>query len=462
MEASDISDSSADITVTNSVNENVVYYIYKSTLSGEPVFSNVKNDCVNNANGQFTLSSLDANKTYYIYAWTEDIAGNVSNCVATDFKTLKTDIEGATVLIDQDSFIYNGESKKPTVTVTLNEATIDEADYDISYSNTNGTDEASNTIIAGEVTVTVTAKADSDYTGTATSKPTYTISKIDMPTLTIDGIAFVGETLKVPTSYVAPSDGGIISYTWLRGDSVVGEGSSYTLSDDDAGSRITLKITAERNYNPVSATSEIVNYKKFKYDIKDGTLTVPETLAENESLNTPEKMEAKLKLSIESLLDGATTKIYDVKLMTSLDGGITWVEVTKENFPKDGVTVLLPYPEGTNATDFNFTVTHMFTTGDNAGSIEVLNVEKTADGLKFKVYSLSPIAVGYKQIPKNDTETDNTKTNASSNQTTESKSTNGVGTGDDSNPMLLIILLAVSVMAIVGVGVIYIKRRKKD
>ncbi|MCC8017962.1 MAG: hypothetical protein LIO39_05065, partial [Lachnospiraceae bacterium] len=50
----------------------------------------------------------------------------------------------------------------------------------------------------------------------------------------------------------------------------------------------------------------------------------------------------------------------DVTLMISTDGGVTWVEATEANFPADGITITIPYPDGTNRTDYDFTVVHMF------------------------------------------------------------------------------------------------------
>ena len=41
----------------------------------------------------------------------------------------------------------------------------------------------------------------------------------------------------------------------------------------------------------------------------------------------------------------------------------------------------------------------MFTVGSKAGTTENVAYEKTADGLKFTLHSLSPVAVGYKALP---------------------------------------------------------------
>ena len=73
------------------------------------------------------------------------------------------------------------------------------------------------------------------------------------------------------------------------------------------------------------------------------------------------------------------TSLYDVTLYYSEGGGVTWVRATEENFPKDGVTVVLPYPAGTNAADFDFVVTHMLTVG-TPGAVEIPAVTKNRQG----------------------------------------------------------------------------------
>lgn len=68
--------------------------------------------------------------------------------------------------------------------------------------------------------------------------------------------------------------------------------------------------------------------------------------------------------------------------------------VDPENFPQDGVEVLLPYPEGTDSR-YTFVITHMITSGEHAGKIEVLNYRAEADGLRVHFTSMSPICVAY-------------------------------------------------------------------
>lgn len=71
-----------------------------------------------------------------------------------------------------------------------------------------------------------------------------------------------------------------------------------------------------------------------------------------------------------------------------------WIPADPNDFPEDGVEVLLPYPEGTNRT-YTFVITHMITSGEHAGEIEVLNYQAEADGLRVHFTSMSPVCVAY-------------------------------------------------------------------
>lgn len=71
-----------------------------------------------------------------------------------------------------------------------------------------------------------------------------------------------------------------------------------------------------------------------------------------------------------------------------------WIPVDPNDFPEDGVEVLLPYPEGTNRT-YTFVITHMITSGEHAGEIEVLNYQAEADGLRVLFTSMSPVCIAY-------------------------------------------------------------------
>ena len=93
--------------------------------------------------------------------------------------------------------------------------------------------------------------------------------------------------------------------------------------------------------------------------------------------------------------------VYDVKLLVSSDGGSTWKEADKDDFPAEGLTLTLPYPAGTGKDSHDFTVIHMFTTADfgkTPGDTETPAVTKTDAGIRFTVTGLSPIALGWQPV----------------------------------------------------------------
>ena len=56
--------------------------------------------------------------------------------------------------------------------------------------------------------------------------------------------------------------------------------------------------------------------------------------------------------------------------------------------------MVLPYPNGTDSKD-TFTIVHMLTTVARAGELELVSHTKQADGLHFRVTSLSPFGVSW-------------------------------------------------------------------
>lgn len=96
--------------------------------------------------------------------------------------------------------------------------------------------------------------SDGDYlcvTTTGNTTEYYTISAPPAPpeggeiagTLQISGTAKLGHTLTADISSITPA-GVILTYSWARGDSVVGTEKTYTVAEEDIGSALTLTVTA--------------------------------------------------------------------------------------------------------------------------------------------------------------------------------------------------------------------------
>ena len=151
-----------------------------------------------------------------------------------------------------------------------------------------------------------------------------------------------------------------------------------------------------------------ISVKNLDYDTEIKALDqMPPTLQEKFS-GVDELKEAIYQEITQQMKEIAKENVVhqDVKLLVSLDGGSTWEPATEGNFPAAGIQVTLPYPAGTNKNTYDFVVAHMITrtmNGKQPGEIEFPAVEKTDSGITFRVYGLSPISVGWKQIKNENT-----------------------------------------------------------
>lgn len=139
-----------------------------------------------------------------------------------------------------------------------------------------------------------------------------------------------------------------------------------------------------------------------------------------------------------------------MELLISLDGGTSWTKATKDNFPREGITVTIPYPAGTTKENYDFIVTHMFTiemNGHQPGEVEMPKVTKTASGIQFTVKSLSPIMVSWKEVA--------TKAPAETPTVEEPTPTPAASprTGDPNNMVMWIVVLAVGIVVCEAVAI---------
>lgn len=159
---------------------------------------------------------------------------------------------------------------------------------------------------------------------------------------------------------------------------------------------------------PAPAEPEPNGYE-LKLEMQTEIVSVPDAIvAADPTLNTPAAVQGKLNTTISGILGGSDAAIadFDLLLWVSKDKGATWEKATAENFPAAGITVTIPYAElgitYEQAQHMAFTVTHMFSSavnGHTPGSVETPAWTVTADGLRFTVAGLSPIAVGYQTLP---------------------------------------------------------------
>lgn len=121
-----------------------------------------------------------------------------------------------------------------------------------------------------------------------------------------------------------------------------------------------------------------------------GGLTVPDALQDKDGFKTIAEIQRKLEDRLSGRKDG--TAFYDIAL--KYWEGTKWNDVTEQNFPENGVDVILPYPNGTDSKD-SFQIVHMLTKSGHEGEVEKIDASNAADGLHFHVNSLSPFGVSW-------------------------------------------------------------------
>ena len=182
------------------------------------------------------------------------------------------------------------------------------------------------------------------------------------------------------------------------------------------------------------------------------TITVPDTLRDNEKLNSEGKIKAELQLQItlkNSKSNKDNTVFMDVSLLVFKNN--EWRPATKEDLTAGKITVLLPYPEAVAAKygQYNFTVAHMVAMADcglDVGTVEFPTVTKTASGLLVTLTGLSPVAISW---------TESTNHYYYNPATTPDK-TDSANTADDSQ---MVLWLGSAVLAAAAVVVLTRKKR---
>ncbi len=164
---------------------------------------------------------------------------------------------------------------------------------------------------------------------------------------------------------------------------VGGDKGNQSVDIDDIGSFLfeEWKLTKDELDLAVQTVKEVPKSLSIKYD-------------------TVDKIIEDMQKAMHSIIASEFIEepvVYDVKLMApNSDGNKT--EVTAENFPEEGLTITVPYPEGIDRYKYDFVVSHMFThemNGKKPGDIECPKVTKGEYGITFTVMGLSPISIGW-------------------------------------------------------------------
>lgn len=182
------------------------------------------------------------------------------------------------------------------------------------------------------------------------------------------------------------------------------------------------------------------------------TITVPDTLQDNEKLNSEGEIKAELQLQItlkNSKSNKDNTVFMDVSLLVFERN--EWRPATKEDLTAGKITVLLPYPEAVAAKygQYNFTVAHLVTMADcglDVGTVEFPAVTKTASGLLVTLTGLSPVAISWTKSTNH----------YYYNPTATPDKTDSANTADDSQ---MVLWLGSAVLAAAAVVVLTRKKR---
>ena len=218
---------------------------------------------------QYTISASDnMNAGQATATVTAKAGGNYTGSASGKFTIALASLNDAKVEVSGGPFTYDGTSKDPTVTVTLDSKTLSvSTDYTLSYSNSNGGD--GNLTNAGTITVTATGKGN--YTGTKTEK--FTIGKATPKPTTPTGLTAVyGSTLK---DVSLPS-----GWAWDAPETSVGNVGENTFP-------ATYNKDSSGNYNPVQQNLTVkVSPASYKITLT-GQADSPTQITLNEAVVEP-------------------------------------------------------------------------------------------------------------------------------------------------------------------------------
>ena len=309
----------------------------------------------------------------------------------------------ATPAFSPDAGTYT-EAQSVTISCETTGATI--------YYTTDGTNpSASSTAYSGAITVgdTTTIKAialKDGMTDSSVASATYTINippqKVATPTFSpAAGTYTAAQSVEISCT----TDGAEIYYT-TDGSNPSASSTAYS-GAITVGETTTIKAIAVKEGmtdSSVASTTYTISEgpepsEKTWVDVDDHLSddSISDDL-KNSDFNTVSKIEDALEtaLSITTEEEKERSKLVDVKLMVSTDGGSTWTAATAENFPAGGIDVVLPYPDGTNGDEYSFSVAHMIGTsanGKTAGEIEKPGTTNTSSGISTHFNGLSPVMI---------------------------------------------------------------------
>mgnify|MGYP006887960927 CR=1 FL=1 len=316
------------------------------------------------------------------------IAGNRG----TQLTSAVLDSEGkATVTLPVDSFLMNvmDNSSDKTLKVLYNGSDQYVSALDVfSLTGTKDTDIVfSDADISLTQEITAPALNSKPMTELSTDNEFFTAEVVWTPATTV----FEADTAYSADIILKPKQG----YDLEHIGTIKYQGTVVTPQQQSDGS---LRLSKVKSFDAISSGSVEVDYKTSS----DALDIVPEGVT---------NLFSGIEELKGALYTGTTAKLadilkenmvyYDVQLFVSLDGEQSWQAAVPGNFPSGGIEVTLPYPDGTDSKNYDFVVAHMLTramNGKTPGEIEFPDIQETESGITFRVYSLSPISIGWKKV----------------------------------------------------------------
>ena len=223
-------------------------------------------------------------KTYTVYYKAVDGSKDLTTAASLTATITPKTVSSPTITLSATSFVYDGQEKKPTVTVKDGNATIPASEYTVSYSNN---------INVGTATVTIKDKDGGNYvvSGSAQFTITPAAANVTAPKAK-SGLVYNGNAQELITA--GSSDAGEMQYS-LDGSNystAIPKGTdakTYTVyyrvkgdanHSDVAPATLTATISPKTVSNPtitLSETSFVYDGKEKKptVTVKDGNTTIP-------------------------------------------------------------------------------------------------------------------------------------------------------------------------------------------
>ena len=309
----------------------------------------------------------------------------------------KTDVN-ITGLSNNETFTYDGSTKKPTGTISVNAGTINVSDLEVLYEGTGSTSYSSATAPTNAGTYTVTYKVpDTNTNYTGTFSVAFTIKKASLEKVTIDNDSYVYNGSEITPTLNNVNDNIKIS--------------GVTTKKDASTNIIYAELKDKNNYEWKDFTNDRI-VLSWTIDQATPEYTVPtdltgikgETLYDVELLDRFTWNDASIVLTVGTNTYKATyTPVDTTNYKTITDIDIEVVVLDKFNVitsvPGGNGTItpsILGAVEGTNVE-----ITFIPDTGYMIDKVLVNTVETTVTGNKIEltVDEETDVAVSYKKIP---------------------------------------------------------------